>query len=194
MERHEVPPWAENRPCRAMGKEISGGPCRRVLQHATPGRVKARRIGRCVRTSSRRRTNPRTGMFGGCASHAERAAAHHPRGQSAAGWSFASAGRLAGPMLCVVQGRLKKRCHQGAAAWLHPRQGPVHAMWWVGGHDADIDAKSALVRSDPLWSALVRSLVRSGPLWSILVHSGPFWSILVHPGPSWSILVHPGPS
>ena len=59
-----------------------------------------------------------------------------------------------------------------------------------GGPHLNADAKSALVRSGPLWSALVRS----GPLTSILVHSGPFWSILVHSGPSWSILVHPGPS
>ena len=36
----------------ALVKESCCGPCRcrRVLQHATPGRVKARRIGRCVRT------------------------------------------------------------------------------------------------------------------------------------------------
>ena len=93
----------------AVGKGSCGGQSRYMLQHATPGRVKARRIGRCVRTSSQCRANPRTGIFGGCISHAERAAAHHSRGQSAAGLGFAAAERLAGPMLlvwlCVVGGR-----------------------------------------------------------------------------------------
>ena len=78
--------------------------------HRAGSKLKARQMRRCVRTSPRCRccSNPRTGMFGGWVSHAERAAAHHSRGQSAAaGRGFAAAERPAGPMAvvcCVVGG------------------------------------------------------------------------------------------
>ena len=78
----------------------------------------------CVRTSSRCRANPRTGIFGGWISNAERAAAHHSRGQSAAGLGFAAAERLAspprGPSCCVflcrktVPRRIRAETHQPA--------------------------------------------------------------------------------
>ena len=62
----------------------------------------------------------------------------------------------------------------------------LNSRWSLSIHDADADAKSALVRSDPLWSALVRS----GPLRfaHYLVHFDPFWSILIRPGPSFLFL------
>ena len=68
--------------------------------HATPGRVKARRDGRRVRTFPRNRATPRAGISGGCGSRAERAAAHHSR--ETAGWGFAAAERSSRAFVCVL--------------------------------------------------------------------------------------------
>ena len=75
----------------AHGEGEGGGPCRRVSQHATPGRVKARGLGRCVRTSSEAVRTRGKECPGAAYSRAEHAAAHHSREN--AGWGFAAAER-----------------------------------------------------------------------------------------------------
>ena len=101
--------------------------------HEAAGSKHGGLVGVCAhRTSPRCRTNPRAGIFGGCFSYAERAAAHHSREN--AGWGFAAAERsscahmavvcvLPTRLLCVhmcvwasscCEGRSKKRCHKHA--------------------------------------------------------------------------------
>ena len=75
-------------------------------QHATLGRVKARRDGRRVRTLPRSRANPRAGLSGGCRSRAERATAHHSRETQGGASQRPSA--LAGPLfVCCCVGQAK---------------------------------------------------------------------------------------
>ena len=62
--------------------------------------------GGCVRKSFRSRANPRTGISGGCVSHAERAAAHHSREN--AGWGFATAERSSGALVVCCVGKAKE--------------------------------------------------------------------------------------
>ena len=75
---------------------------------------------------------------------------------------------------CSVGCAASSRCRSGPAMRCHRRCSSlaVPCAWNGGPHSSPkhADAKSALVRSGPLWSALVRS----GPLWSALLRSRPF--------------------